>query len=132
MNPATGLCRKAAPPFNALRRKSPSVKIPVSTPFAPVSATAPLLALVIAKIASCTVVFFSGSTGHASSLRMMSFTRSKSVRPSVPAGWNLAKSSRVTPRLSSNTIARASPRASAAVVLAVGARARGHASRGAR
>jgi len=46
----------------------------------------------------------------------------------LPPGCRLAKSSCRKPFLTSSTIASASPRARAAVVLAVGARFNGHAS----
>src|SRR6267378_1979034 len=59
---------------------------------------------------------------------MTSATRSSSLRPNVPPGWSAAKSSRRKPFTSRSVTARASPSASAAVVLAVGARVSGHAS----
>ena len=46
----------------------------------------------------------------------------------LPPGWERAKSSSVKPRASSTAMASASPMASAAVVLAVGARLSGQAS----
>jgi hypothetical protein len=58
--------------------------------------------------------------------------RSRTFRnflPSLPPGWRAAKSSSRKPRFSERAIARASPMASIAVVEAVGARLRGHASR---
>ena len=51
-------------------------------------------------------------------------------RPSAPAGCERAKSSAVKPRASSSATASASPIASAAVVLEVGARPSGQASAG--
>ena len=60
----------------------------------------------------------------------MSRTRTSSVRPIAPPGWSLAKSSRPKPDARSSAIAIASPRASVAVVLAVGATPNGQASRG--
>ena len=65
--------------------------------------------------------------GSSSSLRITSPTRS-SLRPREPAGWKRAKSSREKPRSAWITMAKASPRASMAEVLAVGARPRGQAS----
>src|SRR5213080_3251975 len=55
-------------------------------------------------------------------------TRSRRFRPSAPPGCTAAKSSRRKPFTSSRVTARASPSASAAVVLAVGASVSGHAS----
>src|SRR5229473_1655003 len=52
----------------------------------------------------------------------------RSFLPSAPPGWARAKSCSSKPRASSKATARASPSASAAVVLAVGARFRGQAS----
>ena len=57
-----------------------------------------------------------------------SFTLTKTRRPRLPPGWENAKSSLVNPRASSKAIANASPITKVAVVLAVGARPRGHAS----
>jgi len=54
----------------------------------------------------------------------------QSLRPRLPAGWERAKSSSVNPRAFSSATANASPTASAAVVLAVGARFNGQASAG--
>ena len=54
---------------------------------------------------------------------MRSFTRRSRRRPSRPPGWERAKSSAPKSRASRSAIAIASPIASAAVVLAVGARA---------
>src|SRR5256885_419063 len=51
-----------------------------------------------------------------------------SFLPSAPPGWARAKSCSSKPRASSKATARASPSASAAVVLAVGARFSGQAS----
>ena len=61
---------------------------------------------------------------------MTSLTWVSNLRPSAPPGWERAKSSGRKPRASSNATARASPMASWAVVLAVGAKFRGQASRG--
>ena len=59
---------------------------------------------------------------------MRSSTRSRSRRPIIPAGWIRARSSGLIPRFSIRLIARASLRARAAVVLAVGERPSGQAS----
>ena len=61
---------------------------------------------------------------------MTSVMCSSRRRPSAPAGCERAKSSAVKPRASSSATASASPIASAAVVLAVGARSSGQASAG--
>jgi hypothetical protein len=128
MKADTGLARKPAPE-SAERRKSPSVRMPESLPRAPLTrAMLPLFALVIARMASWTVTV-SLATGSRLPLRMMSPAFRRRTRPRLPAGWYFAKSSRVSPRASRRTIARASPRARAAVVLAVGASLRGQASR---
>src|SRR5690625_2677484 len=66
--------------------------------------------------------------GMASPVCMISVTSRSSLRPKVPPGWEKAKSSAVNPRASSKAMASASPMTSEAVVLAVGARARGQAS----
>src|SRR2546423_1365156 len=62
------------------------------------------------------------------SASITSATRSKRFRPSAPLGCSAAKSSRRNPFTSSSVTARASPSASAAVVLAVGASVSGQAS----
>ena len=56
-------------------------------------------------------------------------TFSSRRRPSAPPGWNIAKSWLVKLRSAIRAMAMASPMASVAVVLAVGASPRGHASR---
>ena len=63
------------------------------------------------------------------SLCIMSAMRNSSFRPSVPPGCEKAKSSALKPRASRSAIAIASPRTSVTVVLVVGARFSGHASR---
>ena len=73
----------------------------------------------------------SGRTiGRSLPRRMTSATCSSRRRPSVPPGWDRAKSASVKPRCLSSATASASPIASAAVVLAVGARLSGQASAG--
>ena len=66
--------------------------------------------------------------GSASPLTMTSRTRVSRRRPIGPPGCERAKSSTEKPRASSSAIASASPSASVAVVLAVGARPSGQAS----
>lgn len=60
---------------------------------------------------------------------MMSLTLVSSARPREPPGWRLAKSRAVKWRASTRAMARASPMTSMAVVLEVGARFSGQASR---
>ena len=67
-------------------------------------------------------------TGRSSPVRITSATCSSSLRPSAPPGCERAKSCEVKPRASSRATASASPIASVAVVLAVGARLSGQAS----
>ena len=66
--------------------------------------------------------------GSAAPMRMTSRTWVSNRRPSAPPGWERAKSSTENPRASSTVSASASPSASAAVVLAVGASPSGQAS----
>ena len=61
-------------------------------------------------------------------LLMTSLTWVSSFLPKLPPGCDLAKSSGLKPLASSRATAKASPIASAAVVLAVGAKLSGHAS----
>jgi len=71
----------------------------------------------------------SGRTcGTAVPVRMTSSTWVSNLRPKAPPGCERAKSSGLKPRASSNATASASPMASWAVVLAVGAKFRGQAS----
>ena len=69
-----------------------------------------------------------GTEGRSVSLRITSATCSSARRGRRPLGWLRAKSSEVKPCASSRATASASPSASAAVVLAVGARLSGQAS----
>ena len=68
------------------------------------------------------------TTAHLSSGFMTSPTVSSKLRPSWPAGWNLAKSSFLKPRFTMRAAARASPIARVTMALVVGTRARGSAS----
>src|SRR5439155_14584160 len=113
------------------RRRSPSVNTPTSLPRELTTLTLPDLACVIRSNA-CLTVSDSGATALRGPARMMSPTRSSSARPIAPEGWYLAKSVFLNPRACNTAIASASPSASIAVVLAVGARLNGHASRGTR
>src|SRR6185369_242927 len=117
---ATRAVAKSAP-FSRARRRSPSVKMPRTLPSAPRTAVMPMRPRVISCSASLSGVD-SATSGTPSPLRMTSPTCSSAWRGSRPRGWLRAKSSLVKPRASSSATASASPRASAAVVLAVGAR----------
>ena len=110
------------------RRRSPSVKMPTGAclpsstmampmPLADISTSASGMA-----VSACTM-------GRAAPLRMTSRTKVRRRRPSAPPGCERAKSSRLKPRASRQATAMASPRTKAAVVLAVGARFSGQASR---
>ena len=66
--------------------------------------------------------------GISSPLCIISPTRSSSLRPKAPPGWEKAKSSAVNPRASRSAIASASPITKVTVVLVVGAKFRGQAS----
>ena len=66
--------------------------------------------------------------GTPSPVCITSRMRSSSRRPACPPGWERAKSSGPKPRASSSAMDRASPMASAAEVLAVGASPSGQAS----
>ena len=70
----------------------------------------------------------SGTLGRSAPLCITSVMCSSRRRPRLPAGCERAKSSAVKPRASSRATASASPIASEAVVLEVGARASGQAS----
>ncbi len=119
--------RKSAP-ASMRRRRSPSVKMPSTWSFASTMAEAPRPLALISRIRSLNDA--SGATwGTWLPLRMTSLTWVSSLRPSEPPGCERAKSSGRKPRASSKATARASPMASWAVVLAVGARFRGQASR---
>ena len=61
---------------------------------------------------------------------MTSLTRSSRARPIAPAGCREAKSSLRKPLASKTAMAKASPMTNIAVVLEVGARLKGQASRG--
>src|SRR5205823_11806877 len=69
-----------------------------------------------------------GSTAIDSRGRITCCTRMSKLRPIFPPGSNFAKSTFLNPRASNKTIAIASPSASIAVVLEVGARFNGQAS----
>ncbi len=71
------------------------------------------------------------TVGICAPVRITSFTYRRR-RPKAPAGCERAKSSSVKPRAFNSATASASPTASAAVVLAVGARFNGQASAGTR
>ena len=110
------------------RRKSPSVKTPISLPMTLVTAVMPSPPRVTSMIASLTAAW-SLTQGSASPACIRSSTFINRRRPKAPPGWEKAKSSAVKPRASNSAIASASPIASAAVVLDVGAKFSGQASR---
>ena len=110
------------------RTKSPWVKMPASLLSAVSRMQAPVWAVVIAFRQSFTEAV-SGRMAISSPRRMMSLTLVSSARPREPPGWRLAKSRAVEWRASTRAMARASPMTSMAVVLEVGARFSGQASR---
>ena len=120
------LLRKSTP-FSTRRRKSPSVKMPSTRPAPSTTAEAPRPLTLISRIRSVKLVP-SNTRGTWSPLRMTSLTCVSSLRPKAPPGCERAKSSSLKPRASSRATANASPSASCAVVLAVGARLSGQAS----
>ena len=110
------------------RRKSPSVKMPTTLSWVSQTTVMPRLPREIASTASASE--HSGETqGRSASACITSRTWVNRRRPSMPPGCDKAKSSGLKPRVSSSAMASASPSASAAVVLAVGARLCGQASR---
>ncbi len=118
---------RRSPPFSIRRRKSPSVKMPSSAPLPSTTADAPSPLALISRIRALRAT--SGATcGKSAPLRITSLTWVSSLRPSAPPGCERAKSSALKPRASSSATASASPKASCAVVLAVGARLSGQAS----
>ena len=120
------MARKSTP-VSISRRKSPSVKIPSRRCWASVTAAAPRPLTLISRISSPRLA--SGRTaGTAWPWRITSATRVSSLRPSAPPGCERAKSSGLKPRACSSATASASPMASWAVVLAVGAKFSGQAS----
>src|SRR5213592_2173642 len=124
MTSATGMPRKSG--VRSMRRvKSPAVTTPTSAPVWSTTATVPRRS---ARRTTQSRIGRSGARSGRSAVSMTSATRWSSLRPSAPPGWSAAKSSRRKPFTSSNETARASPRASATVVLAVGASVSGQAS----
>ena len=112
-----------------MRRRSPSVKTPSTRRRSSTIAVIPSPLRLISSRPSRKGV--SGAThGSCSPVRITSSTCSNRRRPEVPPGCERAKSSSVKPRASSTATASASPIASVAVVLAVGARLCGQASSG--
>src|SRR5438876_4553317 len=107
------------------RVRSPAVTTPWRLPCRSTTATVPRFS---ASKTTHSRIGRSGSRVGTSFVSITSATRSSRFRPSVPPGWNAAKSSRRNCFFSSSVTARASPSASATVVLAVGARVSGHAS----
>ncbi len=120
----TGTFRKSS--LRSIRRvRSPAVNTPASSPCGFTTVTVPRFS------ASNTMHSRIGRSGvrvGRSLLSITSRTRSNSFRLRAPPGWSAAKSSRRNPLTSSRVTASASPRASATVVLVVGASVSGHAS----
>ncbi len=111
------------------RRRSPSVKTPRTASAASTTTVIPRPLRDISR-SPCARVAPGAIRGRSAPVRMMSSTRRNSRRPNVPPGCERAKSVAVKPRASSSVTASASPMASIAVVLAVGARLSGQASSG--
>src|SRR6266545_605954 len=121
---ATGMSRKASV-RSISRVRSPAVTTPARPPSPSTTATVPRFS---ASSTTHSRIGRSGARVGRSRVSITSATRRSSFRPSAPLGWSAAKSSRRNPLTSSSVTARASPRASATVVLAVGARVSGQAS----
>ena len=114
-------------PFSMRRRRSPSVKIPNTRRSASTMAVAPRPLALISRMSSPKPAS-GGTEGASAPGRMTSLTSVSNLRPKAPPGCERAKSSALNPRASSRATANASPMASCAVVLAVGARLSGQAS----
>ena len=120
MSPCGSACASTA------RRTSPSVTTPASVPSSPTTQAMPRRARVIS--ASTSRIGLSSRTAGRSSPRRMAPSTRRARRNRPPPGCRSAKSSGLKPFSTSTVIARASPSASAAVVLAVGTRFIGQAS----
>src|SRR2546421_503502 len=107
------------------RVRSPAVTTPTRLPAASTTATVPRFS---ASSTTHSRIGRSGPRAGTLPASMTSATRSNKWRPNVPPGWSAANCSRRNPLTSSSVTARASPSASAAVVLVVGASVSGHAS----
>src|SRR5947208_13542688 len=107
------------------RVRSPAVTTPTRLPAASTTATVPRFS---ASSTTHSRIGRSGPRAGTLPASMTSATRSNKWRPNVPPGWRAANCSRRNPLTSSSVTARASPSASAAVVLAVGASVSGQAS----
>ena len=114
---------------SSARRRSPSVNTPC-TRSAPSTITVIPRPLRDISARPSTSGVCGRTRGTSAPRRMMSSTRVNTRRASAPPGCERAKSTAVKPRASSSATASASPIASAAVVLAVGARLSGQASSG--
>src|SRR5436190_517712 len=123
MTSPTGMSRNLSV-FSMSRVRSPAVTTPANAfPFA--ITTVPRFP---ASSTTHSRIGRSGVRSGRSWVSITSATRSSSLRPSTPPGCSAAKSSRRKPLTSSRVTARASPNASATVVLAVGASVSGQAS----
>src|SRR5258706_243622 len=126
ITPATGRVKSTSSCWPR-RRRSPSVKRPTSFPDSSTTLAAPgrptllITAAVSRRLVSLLTV------GLAAPVRITSRS-SKSRYPSAPAGCSSANCSGEKPRRCSTVIASASPSASSATVLVVGASPSGHAS----
>ena len=107
------------------RVRSPAVSTPCNIPSSPATSTIPRCSA--STTTASRNVLPRGSTGSGA-VTITSSMRVTRRRPSAPPGCSRAKSSRRNPLYSSRATANASPSASAAVVLVVGARSCGHAS----
>src|SRR5690349_37827 len=104
--------------FSMSRVRSPAVTTPASVPPPFTTATVPRRS---ARSTTHSRIGRSRARSGRSVVTITSPTRRSSERPNVPPGCRAAKSSRVNPFTSSSVTARASPIASATVVLVVGA-----------
>src|SRR5437870_2363105 len=124
MTSRTGMSRKWSV-RSMSRVRSPAVTTPTRLPAASTTATVPRFS---ASSTTHSRIGRSGPRAGTLPASMTSATRSNKWRPNVPPGWSAANCSRRNPLTSSSVTARASPSASAAVVLVVGASVSGHAS----
>src|SRR6266849_3056451 len=124
MTSRTGMSRKWSV-RSMSRVRSPAVTTPTRLPAASTTATVPRFSASSTTHSRIGRAGWSIGTSRAS---ITSATRSSKLRPNVPPGCSAANCSRRNPLTSSRVTARASPRASAAVVLAVGASVSGQAS----
>src|ERR1700686_819628 len=119
---------KSVSPLCTSRRRSPSVKMPTSLPSASTTLAAPGLPSVrVITAAVSRRVVSSRTVGFMAPVRITSRTRQRRC-PRVPPGSSSANCSRENPRWCKSVMASASPMASSAMVLVVGASPNGQAS----